>query len=231
MATMLTSSLPAPAVPGDPRRDRPAAAAIVESKVGRRKGRSVALARLEVIILSLLSAGNRTGYDIHKWLERNGTFVGYTTQPSQIYRQLSRLEELGWSASAREARDGGPDAKVYNITDLGLEQLEGWIDSPYVPSPRPLDADFQVRLMFSARRGPARMLELVQTELAYRREHEDYRKGVDMDLVPQGAGPELQRWLRTSHMIQSERGHYMAQTLIAWLESTEVRLMAILDEE
>lgn len=231
MATMRNPRRSASTLPGSARNAEPVAGAIVESRVGRRKGRSVALARLEVIILSLLSAGNRTGYDIHKWLERNGTFVGYTTQPSQIYRQLGRLEELGWSTSAHEARDGGPDAKVYNITDLGLEQLEGWIDSPYVPSPRPLDADFQVRLMFSARRGPGRMLELVQTELAYRREHEEYRKGVDVDLVPQGASTEAQKWLRTAHMIQSERGHYMAQTLIAWLESTEVRLMAILDED
>lgn len=191
----------------------------------------MALARLEVIILSLLSAGDCTGYDVHKWLERNGVFVGYSTQPSQIYRQLTRLEELGWSVSTVEARDRGPDAKVYNITDEGTAQLEAWIDSPYTPSPRPLDPDFQVRLTFSSRRGPRRMLELVRTELAYRREHEVYQKGLDLALVPRGASPDLLVWLKEARMIQSERGHYMTQTLIAWLESTEVRLLAMIEDD
>jgi hypothetical protein len=103
-------------------------------------------------------------------------------------------------------------------------ELDEWIDSPYIPSPRPLDADFQVRLMFSARRGPAKTLDLVRTELAFRKEHEVYRKGVDTDLVPRDADDALRQWLRESNLIQSERGHYMVQTLIAWLESTEERL-------
>lgn len=217
---MTNAHVAASAVPGS-----------VASGPTRRKGKPVKLARLEVIILSLLSAGDRTGYDVHKWLERNGSFVGYTTQPSQIYRQLIRMEDLGWAISTIEERDRGPDAKVFNVTDAGIAELERWIDSPYVPSPRPLDADFQVRLMFSARRGPAKMLELVRIELAYRKEHEDYRKGLDMNLVPRDATPELRSWLRESAMIQSERGHYMAQTLIAWLESTEVRLRAIVEED
>lgn len=189
--------------------------------------RHVPLARLDVIILSLLLAGNRTGYDIHKWLAQNGSFVGYTTQPSQIYRQLTRLEEMRWAVSTVEARDRGPDARVYNLTDAGLTQLDAWIDSPYVPSVRPLDPDFQVRLMFSARRGPKKTLELVQTELDYRRTNERYKKGLDMDLVPLGAPADLRTWLQESSMLQSERGHFMVQTLIAWLESTEVRLLAL----
>jgi DNA-binding PadR family transcriptional regulator len=196
----------------------------------RRKGNAMTLARLDVIILSLLAAGDRTGYDVHKWLERNGSIVGYSTQPSQIYRQLTRMEDLGWALSTVEARDRGPDAKVFNVTDAGIAELERWIDTPYNPSPRPLDPDFQVRLMFSARRGPAKTLELVRTELAYRREHEVYRKGLDVDLVPRDATPGLRTWLRESTLIQSERGHYMVQTLIAWLESAEVRLQAIVGE-
>lgn len=189
------------------------------------------LARLEVIILSLLTAGDRTGYDVHKWLATNGALVGYRTQPSQIYRQLTRMEELGWAVSTVEARDRGPDAKVYNITDAGIAELDEWIDSPYVPSPRPLDPDFQVRLMFSARRGPGKSLELVRTELAFRREHEVYRKGVDTDLVPRDADEGLREWLRESNLIQSERGHYMVQTLIAWLESAEERLKSLTERD
>ena len=128
-------------------------------------------------------------------------------------------------------RDRGPDAKVFNITSEGTAKIEDWIDSTYVPSPRPLDADFQVRLMFSARRGPEKALELVRTELAYRREREVYRKGVDTDLVPRGADEKMRRWLRESNLLQSERGHYMVQTLIAWLESAEERLIALVEAD
>ncbi|GAA1963646.1 PadR family transcriptional regulator [Microbacterium deminutum] len=189
------------------------------------------LARLDVIILSLLTANDRTGYDIHKWLERNGTAVGYNTQPSQIYRQLTRMESVGWAVSSVEERDRGPDAKVFRITEAGTAKLESWIDSPYVPAPRPLDSDFQVRLMFSSPRGPAKMLELVRTELAYRREHEEYRKDLDVDLVPRDATPQLRAWFKESALVQSERGHYMVQTLIAWLESAEVRLKNLVDSQ
>lgn len=184
------------------------------------------LARLDVIILSLLSAGDRTGYDVYKWLERNGTFVGYTTQPSQIYRQLTRMERLGWASVTVEERDGGPDARVYNVTEQGITELDEWIDSPYHPAARPLDPDFQVRLLFSARRGPEKMLELVRTELAYRRTHEEYRKDVDIDLVPRGSTLEEREWWRESSLLQGERGHYMVQTLMAWLESAEARLVS-----
>ncbi|WGD36801.1 PadR family transcriptional regulator [Lysinibacter sp. HNR] len=190
----------------------------------------MALAKLNIIILSLLSAGNRTGYDVHKWLERYGSLVGYTTQPSQIYRQLSQIEDTGWALSAVEKRDSGPDAKVFSITDEGIRVLEEWVDTPYTPSDHPLDTDFQIRLIFSARRGPAKTLELVRTELSYQREKEKYRKELDIDLVPADATPKLRDWLRESALLQNERGHYIDHTLIAWLESTEMRLSLLVDD-
>ncbi len=193
----------------------------------KRRGGGGLPARLEVIMLSLLLADERTGYDVLKWIERNGAFAGYRTQASQIYRQFTRMQAEGWVESTVQTRDRGPDANVYRITPSGEVALEAWIDSPYEPSPRPLDPDFQVRLMFSARRGPAKALELVRIELEYRRRNEDYRKGVDLDLLPRGLSLEQQQWHADFTMLSSERGHYMAQTLIAWLESAEVRLRSM----
>lgn len=189
------------------------------------------LARLDVIILSLLAADDRTGYDILKWLERHGTFAGYSTQQSQIYRQLTRMESVGWAVSRVEERERGPDAKVYRVTDKGAAELDRWIDSPYVPAARPLDPDFQVRLMFSVSRGPTKALELVRTELAFRRATEEYRTKFDLDLLPRNATPEQAEWFREAWRLQSERGHYMAQTLMAWLESAVVRLEAEVELE
>lgn len=186
--------------------------------------------RLAVIILSLLRSGGKTGYDVHKWLERHGPFVGYATQPSQIYRELTRMEDAGWVRKETESRQGAPDANVFHAADAGREQLESWVDSPYQPAARPLDTDFQVRLMFSAHRGPAKALELVRTELAYRRANEVFQQGVDEMLTPEDADEATRAWLRELSRLQSDRGHYLVATLIAWLESAEVRLEALCAE-
>ena len=186
----------------------------------------MALARLEVILLSLLSTGDRTGYDVRKWLDRHGTYVGYTAQTSQIYRQLGKLVEREWALWIPDPRDSGPDAKLYRITELGREQLREWIDSPYEPPTRPLDPDFQVRLKFAGIAGPEKALELVRTELAYRRERNRLITGGDDAAVPADADPETRHWSEEITRIQSERGHYMVASLIAWLEATEVRLEA-----
>ena len=198
--------------------------------VGMMQGRSAALARLEVILLSLLSTGDRTGYDVRKWLDRHGTYVGYTAQTSQIYRQLGKLVEREWAAWIPDPRDSGPDAKLYRITELGREQLEAWIDSPYEPPARPLDPDFQVRLRFAGAVGPEKALELVRTELAFRRERHRLITGADEAGLPADADDEARHWHEELMRIQSERGHYMVSTFIAWLESTEVRLEAYIRE-
>jgi DNA-binding PadR family transcriptional regulator len=104
---------------------------------GRAKEVNVSLARLDVILLGLLSTGDRTGYDVWKWFEGRGSFVGYSAKTSQIYRQLGRLVEWGWANPVHAPRLSGPDAKLYSLTDAGRVRLQEWIDSPYVPPSRP----------------------------------------------------------------------------------------------
>lgn len=189
------------------------------------------LARLDVILLGLLSTGDRTGYDVWKWFEGRGSFVGYSAGTSQIYRQLGKLVEWDWAAPVPELRRSGPDTKVYRITDPGLKKLEEWIDSPYVPSRRPLDPDFQVRLRFAGSRSPAKALELVRIELDFRRDSEaGLDRSFDEVLVSATAGPAERQWREQWHLMQGERGHYMVSNLIAWLEATERRLQAIVGQ-
>ena len=191
----------------------------------------VSLARLDVILLGLLSTGDRTGYDVWKWLERHGPWVGYSARTSQIYRQLGKFVEWEWATQIHDPRDSGPDAKLYRITDEGRRQLEEWIDSPYEPSPRPLDPDFQVRLRFSGNKSPEKALELVRIELEYRKRGEEaFDRSFDPVLVPADVSPEELRWQKEWHLLQQERGQYMVSNLIAWLEATERRLQFLIEE-
>ena len=174
--------------------------------------------RLDIVLLGLLREAPRTGYDIRKWLDRNGWPLGYTAQTSQIYRQLGRLVERGWARSQPDPRRSGPDARLYGLTDAGIEALEAWVDSPYEPAQRPMDPDFQVRMFFSQHRGPEFLLRLVRAELAYRRQ----QHGRVLDLSPADAPSNV--WAAEVRLLLHQRGRALAATLIAWLEATEERL-------
>ncbi|WP_433874898.1 PadR family transcriptional regulator [Sinomonas atrocyanea] len=182
------------------------------------------LARLDVILLGLLAGGDRTGYDVWKWLEARGPQVGYSAKTSQIYRQLGKFVEWDWAKQILDPRDSGPDAKLYRITEEGRRKLEEWVDSPYVPSRRPLDPDFQVRLRFAGSRSPEKALELVRIELEYRKRAEaEFDRTLD-PVLAEGASPAELEWQKEWLLMQHDRGHYMVSNLIAWLEATERRL-------
>jgi DNA-binding PadR family transcriptional regulator len=202
--------------------------------VQTRTGSGASLGRLEVILLGLLSTSDRTGYDVRKWLDRRGVYVGYTAQTSQIYRQLGKLVEREWASPIPDPRDSGPDAKLYRITDEGRRMLQEWIDSPYVPPLRPLDPDFQVRLRFAGTQSPEKALELVRIELRFRREHGQNHL-FPMDLgdedFPADDDQEERYWREELHRLQSERGLYMVNSLMTWLEATEVRLEAMIQRK
>ena len=135
------------------------------------------LKTLDVILLGLLGTGERTGYDVRKWLDRYGTYVGYSAQTSQIYRQLGRMVELEWATTRPDPRESGPDAKLYGLTEKGRRRFQTWIDAPYEPSRRSLDPEFALRMRFAGSASPQKALDLVRTELAFRRRQE--QPGVD----------------------------------------------------
>lgn len=188
------------------------------------------LGRLEVILLGLLSTSARTGYDVRKWLDSHGPYLGYSAQTSQIYRQLGKLVDRKWAFPTPDPRESGPDAKLYQITDEGRQKLQEWIDSPYEPPMRPLDSDFQVRLHFAAPQSPEKALELVRTELRFRRKHRQNHvlgMGLADEDFPPGVNEDERYWHEELARIRSERGLYMVTSLMAWLEATELRLEAL----
>jgi DNA-binding PadR family transcriptional regulator len=180
--------------------------------------------RLDVIVMGLLRARPRTGYDVRKWLDVQGRVVGYSAPTSQIYRQLARLADRGWARSVADPRSSGPDAKLYEITDEGRQAFDEWARSPYEPAERPLDPDFQVRMQFSQHLGPAAILDLVRIELRYRRVQHEHPLPYDPTLLPEDAGPAEQRWAQEMFLLLTQRGRFVVSNYITWLETTEARL-------
>jgi DNA-binding PadR family transcriptional regulator len=199
---------------------------------GPSKEGKVVLGRLDVILLKLLSLGDRTGYDVWKWLELHGPGIGYTARTPQIYSKLQKFAEWGWVQPIHDPRDSGPDAKLYQLTDEGRRKLSDWSDSPYVPSRRPLDPDFQIRLWVAGSMSPEKTLQLVRTELEYRKRGEETADQIfDPSTIPGDASPYDRVWQFESHLIQQERGRYMVGSLIVWLQATERRLVALIGSQ
>ena len=182
------------------------------------------LSRLDAISVGLLSSRPRTGYDVRKWLDMFGRVFGYSAQTSQIYRQLGRLVERGWARVVPDPRTTGPDAKLYLLTEEGRAQFTEWLLSPYVPSQRPMDPDFQVRLHFSAQLGPEAALNLVREELRFRRAQHELPLPFDESAIPDAANAEMAEWIRDLALMSEQRGRALASTYIDWLEAAERRL-------
>src|ERR1041384_4339943 len=78
------------------------------------------------LLLGLLSSTPMSGYDLNK--EFNTTVQHFwTTDQSQIYRALYKLEEEGKVRVETIIQEDNPNKKVYHITEAGKEELRDWL--------------------------------------------------------------------------------------------------------
>ena len=81
-------------------------------------------------ILGLLAFwGPLSGYDIKRLFDHMLAAM-WGAAHSQIYKELRRMEELGWVDMRREEQDARPDRKVYSMTDKGRVALHKWQAQP-----------------------------------------------------------------------------------------------------
>lgn len=176
--------------------------------------------RLDHVILGLLAMRRFSGYDLRKWLDGRGRYIGYGITLPQIYTRLAKLTERGWVSFDVEPREGRPDAKVYRLTDAGKEALWEWARSPYEPSPRPNDPDFMVRFLFAGQLDREIALTILRTELDYRLANfssaELDLSGYDQPQVDEMDTPWANRVRRRGH----ELGYANNAAYIAWLQLT-----------
>lgn len=85
-------------------------------------------------ILDGLSSGPKTGCDLTKGFQGSIGFF-WNASHQQIYRELDRIHEKGWTSVAIEPQNGKPDRKVYALTEVGRAELLAWIESPTAAAP------------------------------------------------------------------------------------------------
>ncbi|MBT9544368.1 MAG: PadR family transcriptional regulator [Candidatus Sericytochromatia bacterium] len=85
-------------------------------------------------LLAALSQQCATGYELAQHFDG---CLGHFWKAShqQIYRDLAKLEAQGQVQHEVMPQVGKPERKLYQITPLGLGELQRWIASPADPSP------------------------------------------------------------------------------------------------
>ncbi|MFE6894051.1 PadR family transcriptional regulator [Streptomyces sp. NPDC057694] len=177
--------------------------------------------KFEHVLLGVLAMRPQSGYDLRRWLEREGRFLRSGVHQSQVYRLLGRMTDQGWITWEADARDGAPDAKVYRLTDAGREALTAWAHSPYEPPSRFQDPEFVARLLFAGMLDADLPLRLIDTELDHRRAQVAHSRGRDRTLRLDQALPEIDapRTRLLTELLHLE-GVRQIDAWIDWLEHT-----------
>ncbi|ADB35666.1 transcriptional regulator, PadR-like family [Kribbella flavida DSM 17836] len=85
------------------------------------------------LVLGLLSGGAAHGYDVKRghdaWFPDSRPLAF-----GQVYSTLARLERDGLVEVAERTAGGGPDRRVFAITEKGRKHLEDWLADPVPPA-------------------------------------------------------------------------------------------------
>lgn len=179
--------------------------------------------KIDFLILGVLARQPSSGYELNRWIRERGRYHGFRASQSPIYRALARLLKTGAIEYEVSQSDLAPDAKIYNLTEIGRQKLLDWARSPFEPSIRPMDPDFMQRFIYGGQLGRDIAIRVVRAELNFRLEQKERDSRKDrspVDLAP-GAIPELDPgWAERVHQLAHERGYASTAQYIAWLELT-----------
>jgi len=77
-------------------------------------------------LLGLLTLRKSSGYDLSKLFQESLSYFWVANQ-SQIYRELDKMEDVGWVVSSKVEQDARPNKRVYGITKEGNAELVRWL--------------------------------------------------------------------------------------------------------
>jgi DNA-binding PadR family transcriptional regulator len=165
-------------------------------------------------IMAFIADRPCSGYDLSKELEDSvGCYWMATYQ--QVYRELAKLESLGWICSQTIRQECRPDKKLYSLTQQGQKQLVDWI-----PEPSELTA-FKDDLLVKILAGNLVEREVILQELERRRQYHleklSFLKNKEQQTFPNF--PELLQESKFHYLILRRGIRYHADW-IAWCDES-----------
>ncbi len=177
---------------------------------------------LSYAIMGILSYRPMTGYSLKEVFD-NSISHFWHAHLSQIYRELSSMEEKGLVRSEIQRRDGRPDRKLYHLTPDGEKKFQDWLES----FPRSLvmryNDEFLMRLYFGGRIGNDEMLFQVikyKKEIGERLRQFQSLSGVIEEYSRKAGGPrDRMYWEMTLDL-----GVRLMKTNLEWIEDVLERI-------
>jgi DNA-binding PadR family transcriptional regulator len=164
-------------------------------------------------LLALLAERPRHGYELRDLFE--AALGGHWELNSgQIYSSLDRLSRDGLVVEESIEKGGGPDKRLWTLTDQGRTELAAWFASP-VPRDYLLRDEFYLKLMLALVTAPnnARQVLMVQRRELYRELH---------DLTARRNLLDPKKHLARILLLDSASMHTEAD--LRWLDMVEARL-------
>jgi DNA-binding PadR family transcriptional regulator len=165
-------------------------------------------------LLGLLAQRPRHGYELRAAFEALvGGKESWDVKPAQIYSTLGRLEAARLIEELMVEKEGGPERRVYGLTDAGRSELEGWFQRSQADEHQ-RDAFF-VKIMLSLASGQASPRKLIRIQRAalYKRLH-----GVTE--ARQTADPKRQ----LAYILLLDKVVMHLEADLRWLDMIEARL-------
>lgn len=162
-------------------------------------------------VLGLIDEAPASGYDLATFADQA---LGYFWPVSRTlaYRELARLEELGWVEATAIAQARYPDKRVWSITPEGREALTAWLSRP-AGAGSVFRSAFLLKFMFGIRMEPDTMAALLA----------DYRESLQTTATDLRAVIDVLEDRPESRMgrLAAMHGLRTAEARLAWVDDVE----------
>ena len=134
-----------------------------------------------------------------------------------MYRELSRLVDLGWVVARRVDQTHAPSKSIYEVTDEGRRVLAEWLDAP-TPAGSTYRSGFMLKFFFAQRMRPDQVRALLAEYRAALEAQRDELQAVADKLEPLAHA----RMARLSAL----HGLRTATARLAWVDEVAATLEA-----
>ncbi|HEX2149959.1 MAG TPA: PadR family transcriptional regulator [Actinomycetota bacterium] len=162
-------------------------------------------------ILGLLADGPMSGHRLSTMADQSIAHF-WSIPRSLVYRELGRLEELGYLSGADVAQLKLPDKREYRLTESGRTELSRWLNQPGFERGRFKDG-FLVKFFFGRHIDPPSRTRLVEEYRAQAEAYLEDLKGIAKKLESI-EGAEFPR-------LTALRGIRAAEGQLRWVEDFE----------
>ncbi|MBI5232415.1 MAG: PadR family transcriptional regulator [Coriobacteriales bacterium] len=170
---------------------------------------------LDHAILGFLAERERSGYDLKTRCFEGAASAFWSADQAQIYRTLERLSR-GKAVKSRTRRQSGrPDRRLYEITPIGRQQLDAWVECPH-PLP-PTRDPLLLQLGFS---GDLDDPELREVLAAARLEHQSKLDALRVHATNQSSDTSLGERTTAVRLLALNGAMATQRAAIDWLDDS-----------